>query len=186
MAAIDPPGRSTRPMEPAKSRSPENSTSPSPAGSGSPKTTEPALWPGVCRTAKSSPASATVSPSASSRTSSGSAKVSWPYSGVPTGRPTPDHGSRSWPRSAGWMRAGTSRAWHTGSTEKVWSKCPCVSSTATGCNRCSAMTSSSCAVIPMPGSMTTHCSPSAGATTQQLVAVASDGKPAMSTARHSN
>ena len=33
-----------------------------------------------------------------------------------------------------------------------------------------------------PGSMTMHCSPAPGATTQQLVAVTSDGKPAMSTA----
>ena len=33
----------------------------------------------------------------------------------------------------------------------------------------------------MPGSTTTHCSPGPGATTQQLVAVASDGKPVMNT-----
>ena len=44
------------------------------------------------------------------------------------------------------------------------------------------MTSSSWPVTPMPGSMTTHCSPAPGATTQQFVSVASDGKPAMSTA----
>src|ERR671930_1299429 len=31
--------------------------------------------------------------------------------------------------------------------------------------------------------MTTHCSPAAGATTQQLVSVTADGKPAMSTPR---
>ena len=83
------------------------------------------------------------------------------------------------------MNAGTSRAWQTGSTENVWSKCPCVSSTATGCSRCSAMTSSSWPVTPMPGSMTMHSSPSPAATTQQLVSVAADGKPVISTAWNS-
>src|SRR6185437_16865046 len=47
------------------------------------------------------------------------------------------------------------------------------------------MISSSWPLTPTPGSMTTHCSPAAGASTQQLVAVASDGKPAMSTAEDS-
>ena len=35
-------------------------------------------------------------------------------------------------RSSGWIHAGTSWPSQTGATEKVWSKCPCVSSTATG------------------------------------------------------
>ena len=82
--------------------------------------------------------------------------------GWPTGRPArtgrPDG-----------CRPGTSRAWQTGSTEKVWSRCPWVSSTATGCSRCSAMISSSWPVTPMPGSIMTHCSPGPGATTKQLV-----------------
>ena len=45
------------------------------------------------------------------------------------------------------------------------------------------MISSSRSTTPMPGSMITHCSPSPGATTQQLVAVTSDGKPATNTGR---
>ena len=101
MSAIDPPGKSTRPIEPANSTSPLNSTgSSAPAR---PNTTEPWVWPGACRTAKSIPARLTFSPSVSSRTSSGSAKVSEPNSGVPVGMPTADHGSVSCSRSRGWM-----------------------------------------------------------------------------------
>ena len=47
-------------------------------------------------------------------------------------------GSASMLRSSGWMNAGTSCPSHTGATENVWSKCPWVSSTATGVSRCSA------------------------------------------------
>ena len=80
---------------------------------------------------------------ASSRTSSGSANVSpsTPSSGVPGGMPSPDHGSASIARSAGWTYAATPVAWQTGSTEKVWSRWPWVSSTATGCSRCRSSTS---------------------------------------------
>src|SRR5882762_7830 len=60
--------------------------------------------------------------------------------------------------------------------------CPWVSSTATGCSRFSAMTSSRRGPISIPGSITTHCSPGPGATTQQLVSVAADGNPAINTA----
>ena len=93
ISAIEPPGKSTRPIEPAKSTSPQNSTGSS--APSSPKTTDPRVCPGACLTAMSRPARAIGAPSASSRTSSGSAKVSEPNIGVPRGMPTPDHGSVS-------------------------------------------------------------------------------------------
>ena len=74
-------------------------------------------------------------------------------------------GSVSRASSAGWMYAGMSRAPHTGVTEKVWSRWPCVRSTATGSRSCSRRSASSCSSTPMPGSTTTHGAPSAAATT---------------------
>ena len=55
-SAWSPPGRSVRPIEPAKSRSPENITSEmSSAAYGERKVTEPSVWPGVWSTTKRRP-----------------------------------------------------------------------------------------------------------------------------------
>jgi hypothetical protein len=97
-----PPGRSTRPIEPSNSTSPENTTG-VPSLSAVSNTTEPGVCPGASRTVSSRPARRSGWLSASSSTSAGSANVSCPNSGVPGGAFTPLHGSVSWARSAGWM-----------------------------------------------------------------------------------
>src|SRR5664280_233456 len=63
----------------------------------------------------------------------------------------------------------------------MWSMWPWVSNTATGCSRCSARISSTPSTASCPGSMTTHCSPGAVATTSQLVPNEPAGNPATST-----
>ena len=69
----------------------------------------------------------------------------------------------------------------TGTTEKVWSRWPWVSSTAAGRSRCRRRTSSSGSTASMPGSTTRQRSPAAAATTQQLVPGGPAGNPVTST-----
>src|SRR3712207_8819281 len=67
MSSHDPPGRSTRPTEPAKSTSPASSPGASPRSRE--KTTDPRVCPGACRTVSSTPASDSTAPSSSGFTS---------------------------------------------------------------------------------------------------------------------
>ncbi len=69
----------------------------------------------------------------------------------------------------------------TGVTLHMWSRCPWVSSTATGFSRCSLTTSAMPGAASLPGSTTTHSAPGAVATTKQLVPHGPAGKPAMNT-----
>src|SRR4051794_15148878 len=103
--------------------------------------------------------------------------------GVPGGAPIAAAGSLSMARSSGWISAGTSRAPQPGATDQMWSTWPCDRSTATGWSLYRSRPSSSGCSAPCPGSITTHCSPASGATTQQLVCQGPAGKPTMSTAR---
>ena len=59
IAGMLPPGRSVRPIEPAKSTSPERqiSSAPAPPAPGSRNSTDPRVWPGAWSTVISSPAS---------------------------------------------------------------------------------------------------------------------------------
>ncbi len=63
------------------------------AASGSPKVTDPLVWPGAWATENSRPARGSTAPSASSFTSSGSPTVSSPSSWAPTERPRAFSGS---------------------------------------------------------------------------------------------
>ncbi len=77
-----PPGRSVRPIEPAKSRSPENITCETASSYGVRNATDPPVWPGVWSTVTSRPASSSTWPSASSATSSGSTNSKRPPSSM--------------------------------------------------------------------------------------------------------
>ena len=86
ITAWSPPGRSVRPMDPAKSRSPENMTwliSPGAAPYGVRKVIEPGVWPGVWSTLNVRPASSRSAPSPISVTASGSANSYFPPSSIP-------------------------------------------------------------------------------------------------------
>lgn len=134
------------------------------SASGSPNVTDPLVWPGACDTVSSMPASASVAPSVSSLTSSGSPTVSSPMICAPKERPSAFSGSLIMYRSEGWIQAGTSCAPHTGTTEAQWSMWPWVRTTATGLSRCFLSASSTPWAAWWPGSMITHSSPAAGAT----------------------
>ncbi len=95
ISSMEPPGRSTRPIEPASTKSPANSVP------GVLKVTWPGVWPGVWSTVSESPASSMTWPSASSRTSSGSWNSRLPKK-APMPYPNPANGSVSRCRSAGW------------------------------------------------------------------------------------
>ncbi len=69
------------------------------------------------------------------------------------------NGSISSSRSRLWIQALEAYSAHNGVTLKVWSRCPWVSSTATGFSRCSAITSATVGAASMPGSTITHSSP---------------------------
>ena len=105
----------------------------------------------------------------STRTSSGSPKLSRPKTGVPAGMPNADAGSAIMSRSSGWISAGTPCDPHTGTTAKTWSRWPWVSSTAVAFSPFSRRTASTASSTPTPGSMTMHSSPGAGATMKQFV-----------------
>ena len=166
MSAIEAPGRSVRPIEPANSTSPENRI-----GSSAPAEPEhhrPGTVPGrVESQLKSSPATMLTAPSSgSSRTSSGSAKVSVPNSGVPTGMPTHVQGSAS----CGPVARVDERRYVAGLADrKHGERVVEVTVGEQHGDRVQAVLRDdlveSAPVTPMPGSMTTHCSPAAEATT---------------------
>src|SRR5690606_34124576 len=108
-----PPGRSVRPIDPAKSVSPASTTS-TPSSVGVLNTTEPGVWPGVWSTRSVRPASSRAAPSASSRTSRGSRTSSRPPKNATASGESPFSGSESISRSSGWIQAGTSLPPQTG------------------------------------------------------------------------
>ncbi|OLT13078.1 hypothetical protein BJF78_22755 [Pseudonocardia sp. CNS-139] len=142
ICAWSPPGRSVRPIDPAKSVSPARITS-VPSSVAVVNTTDPRVWPGVWSTRSVSPARSSAAPSASSLTSRGSRSSSRPPKNAAVCAETPRIGSASMNRSSGWIHAGTSCPSQTGDTLNVWSKWPWVSSTATGVRRCCASSASS-------------------------------------------
>ena len=167
MASRSPPGRSVRPIEPANRTSPEK-TSGSSSGPVA-NIVEPGVCPGAWAATKSIPATETVDPSCSSRTSSGSTKPEWPgaswASSARVSAPIDRNGSASRPRSSGCTQHGASLARQSGATANMWSRCPWVTITATGFSRCSATRSATPTSASIPGSMTTHSDPRSVATT---------------------
>ncbi len=104
----EPPGRSVRPMDPAKRWSPLNSRGASPSASRR-RHTEPGVCPGVCRTVKVRPAPETRSPSSSPAMTSGGATWSSPRCWA--SRPPEARGSSNMARSWSWMCTGRWGSW---------------------------------------------------------------------------
>ena len=179
ISVVDPPGRSVRPIEPANTRSPASSCPGWPPSSAERKVTCPGVWPGVWSTTRRTPASSTTWPSASSRTSSGSCRVSPPKAARDSG-PNPARGSVSRCRSAGWTKAGMPWAPASGATVQTWSRWPWVSRAATGLRRWRRHSSSMPARASWPGSTTRASEPGAVATSQQFVWKVPAGNPVTS------
>ena len=162
----EPPGRSVRPIEPAKSTSPDRHSSSASNGEpapGSRNSTDPPVWPGrvvdgdlqpgdrdraavgqlgdVVRLGVRQPAAEELR-SRSHGQALGRVGEQLPVAGVHV------RGDA----------AGAADRRH----REVWSRWPWVSSTAAGRRRCSASTASSSVSTPMPGSTTTHCLPGTG------------------------
>ena len=138
-----PPGRSVRPIEPAKSRSPENITSETSSrrGYGERKVTEPSVWPGVWSTTNRRPASSSswqVGQLADVVRLGALVVAAEQHLGGLGGHAGHRVGEQV--PVAGWIQAVASYAPATGATHHMWSTWPWVTSTLTGLSRCSATT----------------------------------------------
>ena len=74
-------------------------------------------------------------------------------------------GSASRWRSAGWIHTGQPYSRATSWTHHMWSKWPCVTSTAAGVRLCSATTACTPSIASMPGSTNAHPVPGPRETT---------------------
>ena len=124
------------------------------------KQTLPGVWPGVCRTSIRNDANVSTSPSTSVRTSFTGTGGVW--------NPAPQAcGSVSACTSASWMWNGSSSPQNS-AAEPMWSKWPCVASTATG--RFPSASSIACTRSgAKPGSTTTASSVPSAPISQQFV-----------------
>ena len=133
-ARWSPPGRSVRPIEPANSMSPATDHLDALLGRGVVKITEPCGVAGGVVDRRSSPASSSVAPSSSGAhvVAARAASRRRRTAAVRLRRETAQRVGRACTRSAGWIRPGCRARRRPAPTRTMWSRCPWVSSTATG------------------------------------------------------
>ena len=155
-----PPGRSVRPIEPAKSRSPENiSSETSCSAYGVRKVTEPRVARGVVDQEREGGKLEHLLVGELLDIVGLGPLVVPPSSIWLVSRDMPAIGSVSRCRSLGWIHAVASYDPATGATHHMWSMWPWVTSTATGLSRCSRTTAATPSAASLPGSTTTHSEP---------------------------